>query len=429
MSQFHGGVSLPHAEGVFDAISLTQGVVCLFADQISVEAEDRVALGQPIGSLNGRILRASLSGRVSAAAHGVVKIQSEGDARVYSSVPFGKRTGKTLAQTSPEELLSEIREAGIVEADGTILADRLQVALERANEGKLRQAAVSLLEPDPASLSRASLAVEFADAIAGGLAILLRLLSLREGAVLCDRAYPEAIDAIEIACRESRLIAVEVLENRYPQSHPKLITRYLCQRELAPASTPEAAGLFLIDAESCIALHQYFATGIPRLSIRTTLWENGKSRLYDLPLGMPLSALADLGLWEAFPAKSESADSASTLIKSGKNSPYRRGLMDGRLPADYADRSLAVVALLPEMKVIEGECIRCGSCAAVCPMYLQPYRYLPSPKWLMLLDGEARDALNCIGCGCCSYVCPSKLPLRHYAVKAMEAEKLKQTKH
>lgn len=429
MSQFHGGISLPHAEGVFDAIPLTQGEVCLFADQISVEVGDSVALGQPIGSLNGRTLRASLSGRVSAAEHGVVKIQGEGVARVYSTMPFGKRTGKTLAQVSPEELLSEIRAAGIVEADGTVLADHLQAALERANQGKLRQAAVSLLEPDPASLSCASLAVEFADAIAGGLAILLRLLSLRAGAVLCDKAYPEAVGAIENACRASRLIAVEVLENRYPQANPKLITRYLCQRELSPASTPEAAGLFLLDAESCIALHQYFATGIPRLVVRTTLWENGKSRLFDLPLGLPLSALAELGLWEVFPVQENSPEPASPLLKSGKSSPYRRGLMDGRLPVDHADRSLTVVALLPEVEEKEGECIRCGSCAAVCPMYLQPYRYLPAPKWLRLFSGEARDALTCIGCGCCSYVCPGELLLRHYAVKAREAEKMKQTQY
>lgn len=336
-----------------------------------------------------------------------------------SVLPFGVRSGKTLAEATPEELLAEIRASGIVEADGQSLAEHIEKALERSAAGKLRHVAVSLLEPDPASLSLSSLAVEFSDAIAGGLSILLKLLSVRMGSILCDKNRPEAVDAINAACRESMLIAVEYPGNRYPQAHPKLIVRWLCQKELSEGSAPEAAGLFLTDAESCIALHQYFATGKTRSAVRTTLYENGEGRVYDLPLGLPVQALVDASLFGSPDGEGKGIVDSASLC---------RGLMDGRPAPAVADRSLAVMTPAPADEIRSGDCIRCGKCSLTCPMYLQPYRYLPEKPWIRLLAGAPQDAECCIGCGCCSFVCPAALPLRRYATEARERalEKIRQ---
>ncbi|MBQ8288744.1 MAG: hypothetical protein IJX76_08275 [Clostridia bacterium] len=388
MSNFHGGVILPSAKGRLTAL--------------------------PFPGDSGNALDPS------SADHAIL--------------PFGVRTGKTLAEADPGLLLEEIRATGIVEADGRPLAEHIEKAMERSAAGKLRFAAVSLLEPDPASLSLSSLAVDFADAIAGGLAILLKLLSVREGSILCDKDRPEAVDAIRAACEESRLIAVEILENRYPLAHPKLITRWLCQKELSAGSSPEAAGLFLIDAESCIALHSYFSTGEPRSSVRTTLWENGEGRVYDLPLGLPVAALIEAGLFETLsPSSVVSADTDASVesdapavaAPESASVPLRRGVMDGRPAPDAVDRSLAVLTPAVAAPERAGDCIRCGACSRVCPMFLQPYRYLPEKPWIARLSGAPRDAVSCIGCGCCSFVCPAELPLRHYALEARERESVR----
>lgn len=57
------------------------------------------------------------------------------------------------------------------------------------------------------------------------------------------------------------------------------------------------------------------------------------------------------------------------------------------------------------------DCIRCGDCAAACPVQLQPQEL-----WRLLREdgSDAAAALglrDCIECGCCAFVCPSQIPL------------------
>lgn len=425
MSSMHGGLRFPGAQGDLNATLMTKGEVCLKVNAPAVTEGESVAKGQCIGMMGDRVVLAPWSGLVSALSDGAVKIRGDGESRTVEAASFGALTGKTLAESTPEELLTEIRNAGIVEADGKALADHIAGAMERSAAGKLNHAVISLLEPDPASVSNASLGVEYADAIAGGLAILLKILKVRQGSIVCDSAHAQAVSAIQAACRESKLIAVEVADNRYPMANPKLLLRWLFQKEMSYTSTPETMGVFLTDAESCIAVHQLFATGIPRLSVRTTVYEKQQSRVYDLPLGLTLASLKTAGIWETLPA--EDAEKHA-LVKPGDQSLWCMGLMNGARPADPIDRSVTLLMSATELPAVtneHGECIRCGRCGEVCPMYLSPNRYLPEKPWITFFSGAPRDAICCIGCGCCSYVCPAELPLRRYALRAREEERIR----
>ena len=425
MSSMHGGIRFPGVQGDLNAIPITKGEVCLKINAPKVTEGESVAKGQCIGMLGDRVVLAPWSGLVSALSDGSVKIEGDGASRTVEATSYGTRTGKTLAESTPEELLAEIRNAGIVEANGQVLADHIAEAMVRSAEGKLNHGVVSLLESDPVSISNASLGMEYADAVAGGLAILLKILGVRQGSIVCDSAHPRTVSAIQAACRESQLIAVEVADNRYPLANPKLLLRWLFQKEISHASIPEAMGVFLIDAESCIALHQLFATGIPRLSVRTTVYENNQSRVCDLPLGMTLASLKNAGLWETLPT--EEAEKHA-LVKPSDHSLWCMGLMNGARPADPIDRSVTVLVSATEQLAVTNEygvCVRCGRCAEVCPMYLSQNRYLPEKPWISFFSGAPRDAICCIGCGCCSYVCPSELPLRRYALRAREEERIR----
>ena len=59
----------------------------------------------------------------------------------------------------------------------------------------------------------------------------------------------------------------------------------------------------------------------------------------------------------------------------------------------------------------ERDCIRCGRCAAACPLSLMPTlveRYIKAKDIDRL---EKSGAMVCMECGSCAYSCPAKKPL------------------
>ncbi len=71
------------------------------------------------------------------------------------------------------------------------------------------------------------------------------------------------------------------------------------------------------------------------------------------------------------------------------------------------------ILVLPETPPSGPElpCIRCGDCAAVCPVQLLPQQLF----WYACADNETKlrdyGLTDCIECGCCDLVCPSHIPL------------------
>ena len=59
-------------------------------------------------------------------------------------------------------------------------------------------------------------------------------------------------------------------------------------------------------------------------------------------------------------------------------------------------------------------CIRCGSCAQVCPHELQPFEMYWFARAKNFGKTQEYKIFDCIECGCCSYVCPSHIPLVQY---------------
>ena len=62
----------------------------------------------------------------------------------------------------------------------------------------------------------------------------------------------------------------------------------------------------------------------------------------------------------------------------------------------------------------EMPCIRCGSCAQVCPHELQPFEMYWFARAKNFGKTQEYKIFDCIECGCCSYVCPSHIPLVQY---------------
>ena len=71
----------------------------------------------------------------------------------------------------------------------------------------------------------------------------------------------------------------------------------------------------------------------------------------------------------------------------------------------------ATAAKLDAGEPVTTACIRCGRCAAHCPLNLQPAAFETAYR---NNEPETLKALKvnlCMECGCCAYVCPAKRPL------------------
>lgn len=440
-STFHGGIAfgLPICEGRQSGLLDQKPLRLTYTlDECALKEGDSVAGGDLLGSFERLPLRTSMSGRIGAIVadgkHLTVTVETDAKAVRSNSTSFGKRTGKTLAEATPDELLEEIASSGIVEQSGEALFDHLTRAL--AMDKPIRFAAVSCLDLDPLAMTNLSIVEERANEVAGGLIILLRLFKLKVGTVVCDSRSKTAVKAADDAAAGSSLIIVERVHNRYPQASCQLLTKCLTNMELSASKQPEDAGLFLTDAETCASLYRFFAEGLPVLTKRVSIYAGGKVTLCDLPYGLALSELTDLGL----------------LPEVYEGDRLCRGGMDGTRLPERVDATLNAIALLPAdsegqarmpapdepsargegktklsayLSLLSGDrngCVLCGRCATVCPMFLLPYDYLPKSPLQKWLSGIPTDGKACIGCGCCSYVCPAGLKLRTAVLSSARKE-------
>lgn len=78
----------------------------------------------------------------------------------------------------------------------------------------------------------------------------------------------------------------------------------------------------------------------------------------------------------------------------------------------------SVIVKIKDERENNPECLGCGKCAEVCPVYLTPIeikRTLDNKDTVYL---KALSAEQCIECGLCSYICPSRIELTDATSKA-----------
>jgi len=95
-------------------------------------------------------------------------------------------------------------------------------------------------------------------------------------------------------------------------------------------------------------------------------------------------------------------------------------MMGKSLPTDdiIVSKDLSCILVLEDKFDSETECIRCGKCANICPVYLIPVLIMENLGNKEMLD--KLEPKRCIECGLCSYICPSKIELREKVVEAKE---------
>lgn len=403
---------LPHPGTVTVPIPLREDR----AAEIYVSVGDTVAVGQPLGNGGGGLycpVHAGVSGRVTDIIEGVdplsgpyrgIVIENDGqDTLAPTVVPFGK----SLQDATGEELLEVIRNAGIP----SMVTESLPVyAVIESCIGRVDRIIVNCTECEPYLTSTYRLLMENPAAVINGAKILLKAIGVRQAFLAVDNRCLDALNKLEKLLDGSKMIFGRGVDAKYPMEEHTLLYA-MTGRELPAGKSAADVGCVMFRAETCAAVFQAFAYGMPYVRRVVTVAGNCISapKNISVPLGTSVEDLiAFCGGFRRSPAH---------LILGDPMTGCAVETTDCLITKDAS----AVLALSRSAEAAEGAvCIRCGRCAQVCPMHLMPFsiaRAAERGAWKQVIRMGAEA---CISCGCCSYICPGGVDVSAKVIMAKD---------
>ncbi len=378
-----------------------------------VKAGDTVYRGQVIGRVTSGLgcpVHASVSGRVKEirevnAANGakIVNVIIENDG-CDTPDPSIRPHPKKLSETTPEEIVSIIREAGISGMGGATFPTyaKLQSAI-----GRVKHLIVNCAECEPYITANHRLLLEKPATVINGVKILLKALGLRTAEIAVEDNKLDAINKLEELLAGSDIIRVRVMKTKYPQGDERQLIYALKGIELPTGKLPADVGCVIFNAETCSAVYNAFAHGMPLIERTVTCdgdcIKNPKNVL--VPLGTPyLDVINFCGGLRAQPKK---------VISGGPMMGMAQ--WDIRTPVTKGTSAILVFSEANELHYEQPPtCIRCGRCVKNCPMHLMPNYLAAFSQKGSYEQAEEYGVMSCVECGTCSYNCPGQVPIVQY---------------
>ncbi|HHH39232.1 MAG TPA: electron transport complex subunit RsxC [Sedimenticola sp.] len=426
LHRFHGGLHLPDNKAQsngrpVERAALPKRLVLPLQQHIGkpahpvVETGDRVLKGQLVARAQGLIsvpIHAPSSGTVVEIGDHTVPHPSGLPAPCIVIETDGREEWADLpapmsdfAQRDPEALRQRIREAGIVGLGGAAFPTSVKLDPPQP----IHTLVINGAECEPYITCDDLLMREQAARIVAGIAILRHLTGAGECLIGIEDNKPEAIQAMTRAVADRGLEGTEVvtIPTLYPSGGEKQLIRILTGREVPSGNIPASIGIVCNNVGTAAAVADAVLEGKPLISRYLTLTGEGvaEPRNLEVLIGTPAADLiAQAGGYR---------EPVARLIMGGPMMGFT--LHDDGVPVVKASNCL--LAASPAEAPDPGPalpCIRCGQCAAVCPVSLLPQQLYWYARARDLEKTQAYDLFDCIECGCCSHVCPSHIPLVQY---------------
>jgi electron transport complex protein RnfC len=328
-----------------------------------------------------------------------IKIETDQEDSWQALVPLNDYQNQDKAQ-----VLAAICEAGISGMGGAGFPTHIKSAPQKEVEFLI----INGIECEPYITSDDRLMREHAWQIRQGIDVLTHLLSPKQVLIGVENNKPEAIEAMQIACRENPLYRVCVVPTKYPAGGEKQLIQVLTNREVPAKLLPIDIGVIMYNVGTCFAIADAIFSGKPLLQRVVTVTGEAvnKPANYWTLIGTPIAHLLQ----------------HSQYIKTTQRQP--NVIMGGPMMGFSVANDLVPVVkttnciLVPTDNEMadnhEQACIRCGACADVCPASLLPQQMFWHAKAKELDKAQDYNLFDCIECGACAFVCPSEIPLVHY---------------
>jgi len=305
-----------------------------------------------------------------------------------------------LDQLDPDEVLHNIREAGIVGMGGAAFPGNVKALSAMGNVDTL---IANACECEPYITADDSLLRTNPEQVLNGMRILGDLLHAQRVVLAVEDNKKEAIAKVSKLLENDPEITLAVLPTRYPQGAEKQLIQSITGRQVPGGQLPVSVGCAVFNVSTFAAIHRAVEQGIPLTERIVTI--SGEA------IAEPQNFIVRIGtpFYDLIEVAGGLHDKTERVISGGPMMGFAQS--DLSVPVIKATNSILCL-LKDENGAAENPvCLRCGKCVGVCPMRLQPlymYRFVNAER----LDELKRlNLMDCIECGSCAFTCPGKLPL------------------
>ncbi|MEC9076746.1 MAG: electron transport complex subunit RsxC [Pseudomonadota bacterium] len=238
-----------------------------------------------------------------------------------------------------------------------------------------------------------------------GACMLSQSLDIKTIIIGIEDNKPEALEAIESALKESRsdcYFDIVLLDTKYPSGSERHLVWLTLGIEVPTGSRAVESGVIVHNPGTLAAL-SHAIDGKPITDRIVTLTGEVLAAPQNIivPIGAPISHLIE--------ATDTNPESLTSITVGGP----MMGYSVTNFTAGITKTTNCLLAREVDIK-LESPCIRCGACATVCPVRLQPQQMVFALKGGSLDRAIHEGLTDCIECAACNAVCPSHIPLAEW---------------
>ena len=311
---------------------------------------------------------------------------------------------------SREEILDGIRDGGLTGMGGAGFPTHKKYETDKTIDTLL----INGVECEAFLTCDYRLMMEKSFAVLNGVALLFKASGAKEAVICIEDNKPEAIRRLrellaqvknQNVIRGFEGIRVEELPTQYPQGGERQLIQGVLNREVPAGGLPADVGVIVSNIGTARAAADMVLgkTPLTRRIVTVTGCVKQPGN-YLVPVGTSAKEL--VALCGGVTVKE------NRIIAGGPmTGPCVASDWDDGEELFYVTKNTSGILVLPDSQEEEQPCIRCSSCANVCPAGLVPYQI----EYAFLEEDyelcEQLHASECIACGCCSYTCPAKREL------------------
>lgn len=370
-----------------------------------VKKGDKVFVGTLIGDAGGYVsspVHSSISGTVKE----ITSLEGSGECVVIESDGLMEKDPeiKPFEVKEPANIAAAADKCGLVGLGGAGFPAKVKLTLPE--DSNIDTLIINAAECEPYITSDYRECMEGYDDIINGVYLLKDILKIPKVIICVESNKKKAIEKLYEIATDKRdsddTVKLMRLPTKYPQGAEKVIIYSATGRRVPLGKLPSDVGCIVMNVTSVATLYRFIKTGMPLVSKRVTVDGNavGTPKNVIVPIGTPIKELLE------FVGGVDSE--ADEIIMGGP----MMGIDIYNENAVVEKRNNAITVMkAPAKAVPTTACIRCGRCAAACPMQLYP-----ASVDAALFYGESKNIANlnvnyCMECGSCAFVCPAKRPL------------------